>query len=46
MSSEESVEAIEGRLRSVLDLRSEQHVHKRAIVIEHRSLLVYPKAWI
>lgn len=36
-----SVEAIEGRLRSVLDLRSEQHVDERAIVIEHRSPLIY-----
>jgi Ferritin-like len=36
-----SVEAIEGRLRSVLDLRSDQHVHERTIVIEHRSALVY-----
>src|SRR5262252_10559031 len=36
-----SVEAIEGRLRNVLDLRSEQHMHERAIVIEHRSPLIY-----
>jgi hypothetical protein len=36
-----SVEAIEGRLRSVLDLRSERHVDERAIVIEHRSPLIY-----
>ena len=36
-----SVEAIEGRLRRVLDLRSEQHVDERAIVIEHRSPLIY-----
>ena len=36
-----SVEAIEGRLRNVLDLRSEQHVDERAIVIEHRSPLIY-----
>jgi len=36
-----SVEAIEGRLRNVLDLRSEQHVDERAIVIEHRSPLSY-----
>jgi hypothetical protein len=35
------VEAIEGRLRSVLDLRSDQRVHERAIVIEHRGPLVY-----
>jgi len=35
------VETIEGRLRSVLDLRSEQQVRERAIVIEHRSPLVY-----
>jgi hypothetical protein len=41
MSSDASVEAIEGRLRSVLDLRSEQQVRERAIVIEHRSPLVY-----
>ena len=40
-ASTASVEAIEGRLRGVLDLRSEQHVHERAIVIEHRSPLIY-----
>ena len=36
-----SIDAIEGRLRNVLDLRSEQHVDERAIVIEHRSPLIY-----
>src|SRR6516164_10136593 len=36
-----SVEAIEGRLSRVLDLRSGQYVRERAIVIEHRSALVY-----
>ena len=36
-----SVESIEGRLRNVLDLRSDQHVDERAIVIEHRSPLIY-----
>lgn len=36
-----SVEAIEGGLRRVLDLRSEQYVDERAIVIEHRSPLIY-----
>ena len=36
-----SVGAIEGRLRNVLDLRSEQHMDERAIVIEHRSPLIY-----
>src|SRR5499427_9713289 len=40
-TSTASVGAIEGRLRNVLDLRSEQHVDERAIVIEHRSALVY-----
>jgi hypothetical protein len=40
-TSTASVEAIEGRLRNVLDLRSEQHVDERAIVIEHRSPLIY-----
>src|SRR5215471_12713257 len=40
-ASTASVEAIEGRLRSVLDLRSEQRVEERAIVIEHRSPLIY-----
>lgn len=40
-ASTASVEAIEGRLRRVLDLRSEQHVDERAIVIEHRSPLIY-----
>jgi len=41
VASTASVEAIEGRLRSVLDLRSDQHVAERTIVIEHRSPLVY-----
>jgi hypothetical protein len=36
-----SVEAIEGRLRNVLDLRSEQRADERVIVIEHRSPLIY-----
>jgi hypothetical protein len=36
-----SVAAIDGRLRSVLDLRSGQQVQERVIVIEHRSALVY-----
>ena len=36
-----SVEAIEGGLRRVLELRSEQYVDERAIVIEHRSPLIY-----
>lgn len=36
-----SIEAIQGRLRTVLDLRSEQRVPERVIVIEHRSPLVY-----
>ena len=36
-----SVEATEGGLRRVLDLRSEQYVDERAIVIEHRSPLIY-----
>jgi hypothetical protein len=40
-ASTASVEQIEGRLRSVLDLRSDQRVDERAIVIEHRSPLVY-----
>jgi len=40
-TSAASVEAIEGRLRNVLDLRSERHVDERAIVIEHRSPLIY-----
>ena len=40
-ASTASVEAIEGRLRGVLDLRSEQHVDERAFVIEHRSPLIY-----
>lgn len=40
-TSTASVEAIEGRLRNVLDLRSAQHVDERAIVIEHRSPLIY-----
>jgi hypothetical protein len=40
-ASTASVEAIEGRLRSVLDLRTEQHVDERAIVIEHRGPLIY-----
>ena len=40
-ASAAGVEAIEGRLRKVLDLRSEQHVDERAIVIEHRSALIY-----
>ena len=40
-TSTASVEAIEGRLRNVLDLRSEQRVDERAIVIEHRSALIY-----
>jgi len=40
-ASAASVEAIEGRLSRVLDLRSEQYVRERAIVIEHRSALVY-----
>src|SRR5215469_7828373 len=35
------VDAIEGRLRSVLDLRSDQNVQERAIVIENRSPLIY-----
>src|SRR5262245_39598517 len=35
-TSTASVEAIEGRLRNVLDLRGEQGMHERAIVIEHR----------
>ncbi len=41
VSNEAGVEAIEGRLRSVLDLRSTGPVRERAIVIEHRSPLVY-----
>jgi len=41
VSSDTDVAGIEGRLRSVLDLRSEQQVRERAIVIEHRSPLVY-----
>jgi Ferritin-like len=40
-ASTAAVEAIEGRLRKVLDLRSDQHVDERAIVIEHRSPLIY-----
>jgi len=40
-ASAAGVEAIEGRLRSVLDLRSEQYVRERAIVIEHRGPLIY-----
>jgi hypothetical protein len=40
-ASMSGVEAIEGRLRSVLDLRSGQDVQERAIVIEHRSALIY-----
>jgi ABC-type multidrug transport system permease subunit len=40
-ASTADVGAIDGRLRSVLDLRSDQHVQERAIVIEHRSPLVY-----
>ncbi|HEY2638425.1 MAG TPA: ferritin-like domain-containing protein [Streptosporangiaceae bacterium] len=40
-SNDASIEAIDGRLRSVLDLRSAAHVRERAIVIEHRSPLVY-----
>ena len=40
-ASAASVEAIEGRLSRVLDLRSEQYVRERAIVIEHRSALIY-----
>ena len=40
-ASAASVEAIEGRLRRVLDLRSEQYVRERAIVIEHRGPLIY-----
>jgi hypothetical protein len=40
-TSTASVEAIEGRLRNVLDLRSEQQMDERAIVIEHRSPLIY-----
>jgi Ferritin-like len=40
-ASTASVEAIEGRLRRVLDLRSEQRVDERTIVIEHRSPLIY-----
>jgi hypothetical protein len=36
-----SVEAIQGPLRRALDLRSEQLVQERAIVIEHRSALIY-----
>jgi hypothetical protein len=36
-----TVEAIEGRLRTVLDLRSAQRVQERAMVIEHRSPLIY-----
>jgi hypothetical protein len=40
-SSTTSVEAIEGRLRSALDLRSGQLVQERAIIIEHRSSLIY-----
>jgi len=40
-TSTAGVEAIEGRLRRVLDLRSERHVDERAIVIEHRSALIY-----
>lgn len=40
-ASTASVEAIEGRLRNVLDLRSEQQMDERAIVIEHRSPLIY-----
>lgn len=40
-ASSSGVEAIEGRLRSVLDLRSDRQVDERAIVIEHRSPLIY-----
>jgi hypothetical protein len=40
-ASTASVEAIGGRLRSVLDLRTGQHVDERAIVIENRSPLIY-----
>ena len=40
-ASAAGVEAIEGRLRRVLDLRSEQYVRERAIVIEHRGPLIY-----
>jgi hypothetical protein len=40
-ASAASVEAIEGQLSRVLDLRSDQYVRERAIVIEHRSALVY-----
>ena len=40
-ASAAGVEAIEGRLRKVLDLRSERQVDERAIVIEHRSSLIY-----
>ena len=40
-ASAASVDAIQGRLRNVLDLRSEQHLDERAIVIEHRSPLIY-----
>lgn len=39
--AETSVEAIEGPLRRVLDLRSDQQVSERTMVIEHRSPLIY-----
>lgn len=41
MPAPAGVEAIEGGLRRVLDLRSEEFVDERAIVIEHRSPLIY-----
>jgi hypothetical protein len=40
-ASTANVEAIEGQLRRVLDLRSNQPVRERAIVIEHREPLIY-----
>ena len=40
-ASAADIEAVEGRLSRVLDLRSDQYVHERAIVIEHRSALIY-----